>query len=164
MLVFCSKRLKLHTSIIIKLKDSVQRLLWFQTICNRKCFVKKAHALNSRLQHDKEPYVTICSYYHTNLKISIANDDFWKEAKHFCLDVNTNFCSQFFVGQHFDFCEYTKIYDGLNENEPICVLWLLYGIFRLWRRCTHVSSYTYCTWNQSTYQYFYIMSFKLHLF
>lgn len=110
-LVFCSKRLKLHTSIIIKLK-SVQRLLWFQTICNRKCFVKKAHALNSRLQHDKEPYVTICSYCHTNLKISIANDDFWKEAKHFCLDVNTNFCSQFFVGQHFDFCENTKIYDG----------------------------------------------------
>lgn len=118
MLVFCSKRLKLHTSIIIKLKDSVQRLLWFQTICNRKCFVKKAHALNSRLQHDKEPYVTICSYCHTNLKISIANDDFWKEAKHFCLDVNTNFCSQFFVAQHFDFCEYTKIYDGQMRMNP----------------------------------------------
>lgn len=52
----------------------------------------------------------------------------------------------------------------LNENEPICVLSLLYGIFRLWRRCTQISSYTYCTWIHSIYLYFYILSFKLHLF
>lgn len=128
MLVFCSKRLKLHTSIIIKLKDSVQRLLWFQTNCNRKCFVKKAHALNSRLQHDKEQYVTICSYCHTNLKISIANDDFWKEAKHFCLDVNTNFCSQFFVGRHFDFVNIQKFTMVKWEWTHLCSMVTVWNI------------------------------------
>lgn len=86
-----------------------------------------------------------------------------EKKKHFCLDVNTNFCSQFFVGRHFDFVNIQK-FTMVKWEWTLCVLWLLYGIFRLWRRCTHVSSYTYCTWNQSTYLYFYIMSFKLYLF